>query len=171
MMTDDTNPKQAIDSTNPKDLVGINKPRLSLVPPSATIYLAKAMENGANKYGLYNWREKKVQAMIYLDAAMRHIVSYIDGEEEARDSKVHHLAHAMATLAILVDAKETGNLIDNRPKKGVAADLIENLTANKGRKVTLPNIGEVTSCSNHTIGNLILTNEEQELLSKMRGEN
>lgn len=123
---------QMSDQTNPKDLLGMKKPRLSLVPPAGLVYAALAMANGADKYGPYNWREKKVQVMIYLEAAMRHILSYQDGEENAKDSGVPHLGHALACLLIIIDALETGNLIDNRPKAGPMADLIERYT--KGQK-------------------------------------
>lgn len=117
-----------LDQTNPKDLLGVKKPRLSLVPPVGLIYAALAMANGADRYGPYNWREKKVQTMIYLEAAMRHILSYQDGEECAKDSGVPHLGHALACLLIIIDAKETGNLVDNRPKPGAMADVIERYT-------------------------------------------
>lgn len=119
------------DTTNPKDLLGIKKVRLSLVPPSSTIYQATAMENGAEKYGPYNWRKKKVIASIYVDACKRHLDSWLDGEEFADDSKVHHLAHALGCLGIIVDAKETGNLIDDRPTPGAASQLIERLKVQK----------------------------------------
>lgn len=122
------------DSTNPKDRLGIKKVRLSLVPPSSTIYQATAMENGADKYGPYNWRTKKVIASIYIDAAKRHLNSWFDGEEFAEDSGVHHLAHALACLGIIVDAKETGNLIDDRPTPGNASQLIERLKKVKEEK-------------------------------------
>jgi Domain of unknown function (DUF5664) len=116
------------DQTNPKDLLGVKKPRLSLVPPSGFVYAALAMANGADKYGPYNWRDKKVQTMIYLEAAMRHILSFQDGEECAKDSGIPHLGHALACLLIIIDAKETGNLVDNRPKAGAMAELIERFT-------------------------------------------
>lgn len=118
-------------SANPKDLIGAKKPRLSLVPPAGFVYAALAMANGADKYGPYNWREKKVQSMIYLEAAQRHILSYQDGEECAKDSGVPHLGHAIACLLILIDAVETNNVIDNRPKAGPMADLIERYTQGK----------------------------------------
>src|SRR5271169_6646786 len=86
------------DETNPKDKIGAKKPRLSLVPPSGLVYAALAMANGADKYGPYNWRDKKVQAMIYLEACVRHILSWQDGEENAQDSGVPHLGHAIACL-------------------------------------------------------------------------
>lgn len=121
-------PVPAVDATNPKDLIGVKKPRLSLVPPAGLVYAALAMANGADKYGPYNWRSKKVQTMIYLEAAMRHILSFQDGEENAKDSGIPHLGHAIACLLIIIDAKETGNLVDNRPVAGPMADLIERYT-------------------------------------------
>lgn len=128
-MTDNINDVK--DDTNPKDRLGVKKPRLSLVPPSGFIYAALALANGADKYGPYNWRDKKVQAMIYLEAAMRHILSYQDGEEVSSDTSnpaVPHLGHALACLLILIDAKETGNLVDNRPKAGSMGRLIDQYT-------------------------------------------
>lgn len=126
IMTD--NPTQAVDTTNPKDRLGAKKPRLSLVPPSGFVYASLAMANGADKYGPYNWRDKKVQAMIYTEAAMRHILQWQDGEENASDSGVPHLGHAIACLLIIIDALETGNLVDNRPKAGAMSSLIEKFT-------------------------------------------
>lgn len=116
------------DSPNPKDLLGLKKPPLGLVPPSAIILESMAMKDGAIKYNSYNWRLKKVIATIYLDACQRHLLSWQDGEEHAADSGVHHLGHARACLGILIDAMTTGNLIDDRPTPGSAAKLIASLT-------------------------------------------
>lgn len=110
---------------NPKDLIGITKPNLFLVPPSAEIYLALAFQDGAAKYGPYNWREKKVKASVYIAACKRHIGKYIDGLNIDAGSGKPELAHAMACLAILADATETGNLHDDRPKPGSAPELLE----------------------------------------------
>ena len=43
-----------------------------------------------------------------------HLNAWAEGEEAAPDSGVHHLGHARACLGILLDAQETGNLIDDR---------------------------------------------------------
>ena len=110
--------------TNPKDLIGIKKVQLNLVPPASIIYQALAMEDGAAKYGAYNWRKNKVIASIYVAACMRHLQSWYDGEECTTDSKKPHLAHAVACLGILIDALETGNLVDDRPAPGAASTLI-----------------------------------------------
>lgn len=110
--------------TNPKDLVGITKVQLNLVPASSLIYQALAMEDGAKKYGPFNWRDQKIQGSIYIAAVLRHLFAWMDGEDNASDSQKPHLAHALAGLGILIDALETGNLIDDRPKAGAAAKLI-----------------------------------------------
>lgn len=118
-------------STNPKDLLGSKKVNLFLVPAASKIYQAVAMEDGARKYGPYNWRDKKVQLSIYLSALERHIEAFKDGEEVASDSGLPHLAHAIANVGIIIDALESGCLIDDRPIKGSAAKLIERFTKNE----------------------------------------
>ena len=125
--------KPTEDTTNPKDRLGIKKVQLDLVPPSSIIYQALAMEDGARKYGKANWRSKQVRASIYVAAALRHLYSWHDGEECAKDSGKPHLAHALACLGILVDAIETGNLVDDRPTAGTAAQLIEKLEKKEPR--------------------------------------
>ncbi len=116
---------------NPKDRASRHKPRLSLVPASVIIRLAVAFGEGADKYGVYNWREEPVEALVYCDAALRHLLAYIDGEDIDPESGKHHLDGAGASIAILTDARECNTLIDNRPKKGVAADLIRDVSTIK----------------------------------------
>ena len=102
-------------TVNPKDLLEVKKVSFSKLPAVAIAHGAHAMMDGARKYGPYNWRDKNVIASIYIDAALRHLLDWFEGEEEAADSEVHHLGHAIACCAILLDAQETGNLIDDRP--------------------------------------------------------
>lgn len=106
--------------TNPKDLIGAKKVSHTALPDIATLHGNRAMMDGARKYGAFNWREKKIQADIYVDAARRHIAAWFDREEFAEDSGVHHLGHAIATLGILLDAQANDALVDNRPPKGGA---------------------------------------------------
>lgn len=106
------------DETNPKDLLGVRKISTVVFPAVALLHGSHAMMNGSSKYGPYNWREKKVRATIYLDACERHLLSWREKEETSEDSGVHHLGHALACLAILLDAQATGNLVDDRPNHG-----------------------------------------------------
>jgi hypothetical protein len=122
-------PRADVDRTNPKDLLGVRKVSLGKVPPVAVAHCAMALMDGAAKYGAYNWREKAVRASIYIDACERHLLAWADGEELAQDSRVHHLGHAMACLAILLDAQATGNLVDDRPVGGAFARVIAELNS------------------------------------------
>jgi hypothetical protein len=103
------------DRANPKDLLGATKISLTKLPPVAVLHAAHALMNGAARYGPYNWRDKAVRSSIYVDACERHLNAWFDGEENATDSGVHHLGHAIACLAILLDAQEAGKLVDDRP--------------------------------------------------------
>lgn len=113
-------------TANPKDLFGAKKVSLTKLPAVAVAHAAHAMMDGAQKYGAYNWRDKAVIASIYADAAKRHIDNWFEGQRTASDSEVHHLGHAMACLAILLDAEATGNLIDDRPEGDEVADRVFN---------------------------------------------
>ncbi len=121
---------------NPKDITGLQKVPLHLVPPASTIYQALSMADGAKKYGPYNWRENAVIASIYVSAARRHLDAWFDGEELAQDSGVPHLGHALSCLGIIVDALETGNLIDDRPSPGPTSRLLEQFTKKGGNSAT-----------------------------------
>jgi len=109
--------KSKATTPNPKDIVGATKVDISLFPVVGILHGAHAMMDGAKKYDPYNWRAKKVQARIYYSAAQRHIMDWMEGEECASDSGVHHLGHAIACLAILLDCQHNDCLIDNRPIK------------------------------------------------------
>jgi len=113
---------------NPKSVFGVKKPPLALVPSPALLHCAMAFKDGATKYGPYNWREKEVSVMVYLSAADRHLRQYLDGEDIDKVSRVHHLGHAMACCAIILDALECRTLIDDRPKKVDFTDLLERFT-------------------------------------------
>lgn len=113
---------------NPKDRIGERKPPLHLIPPAAEIVEAVVMGLGARKYGPYNWRSANVKASVYVAAARRHLAQWLDGEDDDPESGVSHLAHARACLGILIDAHATGHLVDDRPPKGAATELIERLT-------------------------------------------
>lgn len=110
---------------NPKDLIGAKKVSISKLPMVGIVHGAHAMMNGAQKYGAYNWRGNPVVASIYVDGMLRHIAAWFDSKEElAEDSGVHHLGHAIANAAILLDAMATGNLVDDRPNDGNVAEVL-----------------------------------------------
>lgn len=113
---------------NPKTVIGLKKPPTRAIPPIAILHLGGAMEDGAAKYGRFNWRDRRVTASVYYDAIMRHLLSWWDGEDVACDSGRHHLAHLMACAAILLDAEASGKLNDDRRKDGQTAAFIKAMT-------------------------------------------
>lgn len=100
---------------NPKDRIGATKVDPTVIPRSAKIALALALMDGGEKYGLYNWRKEPVQLRTYLGAAERHLDDFLDGQQNAGDSLIAHLGHAMACCAIIIDAIDQGTFVDDRP--------------------------------------------------------
>ena len=103
-------------NTDPKAIEGAKKTQLHLLPPVALAEAAKAHQQGADKYGPFNWRETKVCASTYISAMMRHLDLWRDGEDLAPDSGVSHLGHIIAGANILLDAAHCGTLVDDRAK-------------------------------------------------------
>ena len=127
-------PAPLVDKANPKDAIGSTK--VSKFPAIAVAHGAHAMMDGAGKYGPYNWRDKAVRASIYIDAAKRHLDCWFERQEKASDSGVHHLGHAIACCAILLDAQAAETLVDDRPGSGydLAAILGEMSAATKAKR-------------------------------------
>lgn len=114
--------------SNPKTAQGAKKLPLHLVPPSARAALAIAFKEGAEKYGPYNWREDGISISTYYAACGRHMDAFWDGEDLAPDSKIKHLYHAMACIAIMIDADSIGKLNDDRPPKGAMEKFLTEYT-------------------------------------------
>lgn len=118
---------------NPKDLVGAKKAPLKLVPQAAVIGMADGLSVGAKKYGPFNWRLQPIEFMTYIEGAYRHLAALVDGQDFSEDSEavvghpVHHLDHVLAGLGILRDAIASGQVVDNRPPKGPAAELLRSM--------------------------------------------
>lgn len=104
---------------------GSQKIDLSMAPPAAIRLMALAFMAGVKKNGRwpYNWRNAggATTRRTYLAAALRHIQADLDGEDNDKEMTellgrpVTHIGAAMASLAMLADGLEFGNVIDNRP--------------------------------------------------------
>ncbi|MGF6154008.1 dATP/dGTP diphosphohydrolase domain-containing protein [Pseudomonas fluorescens] len=119
--------------TNPKDLIGSGKLPLHLWPVTATALGSLGLLDGMLKYGRSNFRAVGVRASIYYDAASRHLNAWFEGEVVDPDSGLPHLAHALACLAIIVDAEAAGKLNDDRMHPGGYRALINDLTPHVAR--------------------------------------
>jgi hypothetical protein len=101
--------------TNPKDLMGIRKVSLCCVSGPVLFETALGMQEGGMKYGRHNYRDEGVAASTYVDAAMRHLFQYWEGEDIDQESGIHHISKAISTLFVLRDAQLNGMCTDDRP--------------------------------------------------------
>ena len=122
-------------SMNPKDIAAMDRVPLHLLPKAGMIQAAMACADGARKYGPLNWRDTPISLTGYISAMGRHLAALEDGEDEASDSGLHHLAHVIATASIILDADLCGTLIDDRTP-GHSAELL--LSANIALASELP---------------------------------
>jgi hypothetical protein len=102
-------------NSNPKDTAGSARIDMSLVSPFAIMEEALAMEEGATKYGAFNYTIVGVKSRVYIGALLRHVFKWLLGEERDGKTGVHHLGSARACLGILIDAQARGKLYDDRP--------------------------------------------------------
>lgn len=89
------------------------KAPISLINRRAIEEEAQVMAFGAKKYAAHNWR-KGIAASRLLDAALRHIFAYADGENNDPETGLSHLAHARCCLAFQIDLQHTMPHLDDR---------------------------------------------------------
>jgi hypothetical protein len=99
---------------DPKGAAGALKTPLGLIPPFAMEQTALAHKLGAEKYGPFNWRDTGVCVSTYINAIMRHINAFRDGENLDPESGISHLAHIACSCNILLDADYCDTLQDDR---------------------------------------------------------
>ena len=81
------------------------KLKFSLVPSSALKRVAKRFEEGAKKYGHFNWRKADLSDLEQLnrfnDAMYRHLIQYLDGETDE-----DHLSAMICNAMMIIDLQE-----------------------------------------------------------------
>lgn len=120
--------KTVTKASNPKDVFGVRKvPLLSVIPLRVLAGPALGMLEGALKYSRHNYRQVGVLASVYVDACMRHVAQFWEGEDIDRESKagLHHLDKAICSLMVLRDGMLRGLWIDDRPPKSDSEWLVE----------------------------------------------
>lgn len=91
------------------------KPPLGLIPRSAQLREARILAYGEAKYGRHNWR-KGMRWSRLGDAAMRHLLAWMDGEDIDPESGEPHLAHLRCCTGFLIEYAEHGLGTDDRYK-------------------------------------------------------
>lgn len=95
-------PKSSSTKTRQKSSAKKNdngKPSITLIPAEAILGIARGLDYGAIKYGRYNFRRGLSHSRL-LDAALRHILAILKGEDIDKESGNPHNFHAMASLAM-----------------------------------------------------------------------
>jgi len=100
--------------TNPKKQYGVQSVPLNMWSPLASAYGALGLYNGSLKYGKANFANTPVEASIYIAAAMRHLLAWACGQEDDPADGVPNLGGVLANVAILLEARAAGMLIDDR---------------------------------------------------------
>lgn len=115
-------------AVNPKDAAGSKKVSFRYILWAPLILVMRALKNGAQKYGPFNWRTgPKISRVGYVEAAIRHLAADLDGETidpESGELRTSHIAAAIAGLMIALDAESVGQLEDDRGTPGNVADMI-----------------------------------------------
>jgi hypothetical protein len=122
---------------NPKDGISATKLPLHLWPETASVLGSLALMEGMLKYGRLNWRGTEVRASVYVGALKRHLNEWMEGCDADAMSGLHPLAHALACLAIIVDAQAAGKLIDDRNYPGGYDALVREQTPHVARLVEM----------------------------------
>lgn len=79
---------------DPGDKYDTGKPRMGLLPWAELVKVVWVLEYGAKKYTEGGWRSVPDGLKRYVDAGLRHVGSFCDGEALDPESGLHHLAHA-----------------------------------------------------------------------------
>lgn len=77
-----------------------DKYKMSLIPPQFLEGLAKVLTDGEKKYGKENLTKGNYVSVPY-DSAIRHLHSFMKGENLDSESGSHHLFHAAANLMMM----------------------------------------------------------------------
>lgn len=89
------------------------KAPLSLIDRHAIEQIGQALAFGAKKYAAHNWR-KGIEYQRLLDAALRHLYAFADGEDIDPESGLSHLAHAGCCVVFLLRMIKSRPDLDNR---------------------------------------------------------
>lgn len=93
------------------------KAPIALISSSFIFEVAKVLEFGAGKYDAWNWKGGFKWVRVS-SAVLRHIFSWLGGEDKDPETGLSHLAHASCGLMFLIDF-EVNKLGEDDRYKGV----------------------------------------------------
>lgn len=89
------------------------KPQLDLLPTLALWGVGEVLTYGAAKYAAHNWRKGLAYSRL-TSAALRHLFSFIRGENNDPESGLPHLDHAACCILFLSELQKTNTGTDDR---------------------------------------------------------
>lgn len=89
------------------------KVRMDLVPPEFVFAVAAVLTYGAIKYEDWNWAKGMRKGRL-VAAALRHLISYLSGEELDDESGLPHTWHAATCIAMLIGVTLRGVAEEDR---------------------------------------------------------
>lgn len=89
------------------------KPPMSLIDRYAIEQIAMVLAFGAQKYDAHNWR-KGIAYSRLIDAALRHLYAFADGEDLDPESGLPHIAHAGCCIVFLLGMMNAHPELDDR---------------------------------------------------------
>jgi hypothetical protein len=106
-------------SVDPKQSQAVKKMNFTAVPISLLLHAQPGNQNGADKYGVYNWLKLEDESMsmnTYLNALQRHLLLFRAGQDNTSDTHIHNLDSMISGLAVLRDAMLFNKVKDDRVK-------------------------------------------------------
>lgn len=91
----------------------VNKPRVDLIPSLPLFKAGEVLAFGARKYKPHNWRLGLSWLETY-GSLQRHLLAWLDGEENDRESGYSHMAHAVCQMLFLAEFYFRGTGTDDR---------------------------------------------------------
>jgi hypothetical protein len=115
-------PVQVLKKPNPANRFDSDKVPLSIVPPTAIVYAALGLLDGALGRGQANYRIEGLRYSVALDALLRHTEKLVGGEDMDTVSGLNHWCHILAVCCMVVDSLEASVMKDDRaPRSDMAA--------------------------------------------------
>lgn len=77
-----------------------NKPKWALVDFKSLEPMVEVLEYGATKYGEFNWAKGLPYTEI-VESLLRHVFSFLEGQDMDEESKLHHIGHILCNAMFL----------------------------------------------------------------------
>lgn len=103
------------------------KSKIHYIPAEIILGMGHAFEMGAEKHGPYSFRDNPIDYTELIDSTMRHLLAFMNGEDNDPESGLPHLWHAGCNIGMLEWTRVNAPEKDDRPKKSLGRNIINSL--------------------------------------------